>query len=276
MSMKNWTKVKFAFSEVNTILGVVSAFLTVICLIDFNKLFPKLSTRIYIVCGIFLIAFLIAGIKAIFTRNVEVNLGDGRSAVIECGDLFNCGDVVVIPVNDSFDTIVNDTIIAKKSVHGQFVTRFFSNQLEELDNQIERALINIRPAGMYSEQKKGKKPYYPIGTTIVVRSGGKDYYLLALTHFKGDAVQPDLEGYYMAILRLMEYLDAHVSGRQIYLPLIGSGLARLGRRKQQVLENLLCVLKMSRTTMVGKIHIVLHKNDLGKINLHNICIANKV
>lgn len=132
--MNKWTRIKFAFSEVNTILGVVSAFLTTICVIDFSELCPELSMRICIVCGIFIVAFLAAFIKTMCTRRVKVDLNDGRMAIVECGDLFSGGEVIVIPVNDSFDTIVDDIIIAKKSIHGQFVKRFFDNHVEEISS----------------------------------------------------------------------------------------------------------------------------------------------
>lgn len=268
--MKKWTMLEHALSETKTILGVISAFMTIICLIDFNSIFPELHVRIIIVCGIFFIAFLAAVIKTISTRRVEVDLGEGRTAVVEYGDLFERGDTVVIPVNDSFDTIADDITISKNSVHGQFVKHFYEDNTEELNRLIAGELKGISPLGEYGDEKRGNKVFYPLGTVICIRTGNKKYYWVATTHFKGNCIQPDLQGYYLAILKLMEYLNAHTSGKDVYMPLIGSGLTRLDKTKQLILENFLTILKMSKTSMVGKVHIVLYKGDLKEFNLHKI------
>lgn len=268
MKEKVWPMIKFAFSEVNTILGVVGAFLTVICLIDVNALFPELLTRVLLVIIIFTVAFLASLIKTVMTKKISVDLGDGRKGSVEFGDLFEKADQIVIPVNDSFDTQVDDILIAKGSVHGQFVTRLFERNVNDLNRMIERELKGIESAGTYGEEKSGNKIYYPLGTAITIITAGKTYYLVALTHFEKNVVKPDLQGYYAALLSLIGFLNERTAGRPVYLPLLGSGLARLGREKELMLENILTVLRMSETAIVGELCIVLHRSDWGKINLH--------
>lgn len=269
--MKKWIIFQHAFDETKTILGVVSAFLTIICLIDFSEIFPQLWIRVLIVCIIFSGAFLAAVLEILFTRWVEVDLGEGRSAVVEYGDLFDTGEHIVIPVNDAFDTLADDTLIAKNSVHGQFIKRYYEDNTEELDTLIAGKLNGVTSLGTYDDDKKGNKTYYPLGTTINIRIGNQNFHLTAVTHFKGNNVHPDLEGYYMAILHLIEYLNSHTSKNDVYLPLIGSDRARLGKTKQFILENLLMILKMSRTPM-PKIHIVLYKRDAKEFNLRKLLL----
>lgn len=42
------------------------------------------------------------------------------------GDVLKERGIIVIPVNNYFDTIVDDVIISKKSVHGQFVLQYLA------------------------------------------------------------------------------------------------------------------------------------------------------
>lgn len=144
----------------------------------------------------------------------------------------------------------------------------FERNVDDLNWMIEKELSGIEPAGTCGEEKYGNKTYYPLGTAITVLVAGKTYYLVALTHFEKNTVKPDLEGYYTALLSLIAFLNDRTAGRPVYLPLLGSGLARLGREKELILDNLLSVLRMSETAIVGELCIVLHRGDWGKINLH--------
>lgn len=266
MKRKKWYIIKYACSETYTILGIIGVFLAIICLVDFNAIITEMWKRGICVILIFAVAFAVALLKTVMKTRVLVDLENGRSAVIEFGDLFEGEDNIVIPVNDSFDTLVDDIVVAKKSIHGQFIKQ--ARDICWLEQKIEEELKKIVPEGMYGDDKSGKKLYYPLGTTITISVSGKKYYLTALTHFKGNSVETNLLGYYMAILSLIEYLNEHTAGGSTYIPLLGGGLARLGKTKEHELENLLAVLRMSQTPMVGKIHIRLNTDLRDQINLH--------
>ncbi len=45
---------------------------------------------------------------------------DNTDTKIEFGDIFKESGLIVIPVNEYFDTIIDDRIIAKNTLHGQF------------------------------------------------------------------------------------------------------------------------------------------------------------
>lgn len=267
MREKQWSAIKYIWGEANVILSVAGVFVTIICLIDFNSIVPKLWVRVLCVIIIFVISFLGAVLKITCVEHVEVDLENSRRAVLEFADLFNEDDQIVIPVNDSFDTIVDDVLIARKSVHGQFVIRYFENNTEYLDDLIKKALKGYKTEGSYEKEKLGNRDYYPLGTTITIQAAGKTFYLTALTHFNGCTVEPDLAGYYEAILRLFEYLNKMTAGKAVCMPLLGGGLARLGRTKEHILENLLSILKMNKTALPDKIHICLDKQLKEQINL---------
>lgn len=257
---------RFALGEVYTFLGVFSTLLTIICLIDFSELVPDFAGRIVCVVIVFAVSYGMAVIRVASTKQTVVDLENGREAVLEYGDLFTSGDRIVIPVNDSFDTLVDDVLIAKSSIHGQFVLKYFEGREKELDRIIEKGLERVKVAGRYTN-KNGKPLYYPPGTVVPVRVGEKTFYLLALTHFRGNTVEPNMKIYYTAVLTLLEYLNKATAGAPVYIPLLGSGLARINREKENELANLLSILRMSRVKIVGGIHIVLHPDMRGKVNI---------
>lgn len=270
MKLKNI--LKYALSETYTILGVLSTFLAVICLVDFNELFPQLGIRALCVLAIFGVSYLAALVKVLLANRATVNLENNREAVLEFGDLFECEDQIVIPVNDSFDTLVNDIVIAKTSIHGQFVLKYFGGQEGELDRIITEQLTRagVCPVGEYnSGEKGGKLKFYPPGTTVPVTVAGKTFYLMAMTHFKGNRVQPDMKMYYTAVLSMLEYLDGCAAGRPVYMPFLGNGLAGIMREKENELVNLLSVLKMSQMR-IKNIHIVLHSDMRWRMDLSHI------
>lgn len=266
--MKLGKILRFALDETYTILAVLGTFLTVTALIDFNELFPELGTRAVCIVLMFAVSYVIGILKVLFTTKHSVDLGNGRSAVLEFGDLFEKEDQIVIPVNDCFDTLVDDVLISGKSIHGQFIQKYFGGNTAELDRLIDQQLQNVPAAGQYQAgEKRGKLPYYPPGTVVTVSVRGKEFYLVALTHFSGNVVQPDLKMYYLAVLALLEHLNQRASGRTVYMPFLGAGLARLGRDKDTELNHLLCILKMSSVNITGDIHIVLHSSMRDKIHL---------
>jgi hypothetical protein len=62
---------------------------------------------------------------------------------IEFGDLFNKDGWKIIPVNDFFDSLVNESIVSSKSLHGQMIKRFWSGNGIDWDNQVEKSLNGL-------------------------------------------------------------------------------------------------------------------------------------
>lgn len=59
---------------------------------------------------------------------------------IEEGDLFDKKGIIVIPVNEYFDTHIGDGIISSNSIHGKFVNSIFKDRIDELNTIITDAL----------------------------------------------------------------------------------------------------------------------------------------
>ena len=95
--------------------------------------------------------------------------------------------IVVIPVNNCFDTIVGDGVVSAKTIHGQWIKNMNKHGVStaKLDKIIGQAIIDqgLQPTKVYTrkEKSKGKLERSPIGTVLPIAGGnGLTYYLLAL------------------------------------------------------------------------------------------------
>ena len=73
-------------------------------------------------------------------KKINIRITEIFQLTVEEANLFDQKGVMVIPVNDYFDTHVGDGIIDPKSVHGQFINKLFNNRLDELDQKIANSL----------------------------------------------------------------------------------------------------------------------------------------
>jgi len=139
---------------------------------------------------LFLGLFTLALIYALYTNRskgkIELSLSDKVKAKIFFGDLFKSNEIIVIPVNEYFDTTVDDKIISSKTVHGKFIQRFFGGNEAELKKQIKKELTRYEAVETNSERKSGNKNKYPLGTLCEVKKGSKVFYLVALTRFNSN------------------------------------------------------------------------------------------
>lgn len=122
-------------------------------------LFYLLSSIVFCVC---------ASVFVVYCYNKNCNsieIMAGKSMiVVEYGDIFEYEDPVVIPVNRSFDTSVNEQIVSEKSLHGQFINRYFSEDLSNLEEQIGSQLEGFDP----KTKDEQKRRQYPVGVVVSV------------------------------------------------------------------------------------------------------------
>lgn len=220
-----------------------------------------------------LMVIIIAGISMVYTLNIchkEIFRSTTNCVLeVEYGDIFSSdAEIRVIPVNCCFDTIVDEKIISKKSLHGMLISQHlkklsyigFCQKLDEKLRQIESTEI--------VERVTGKANRYPIGTVIELDDGDITYYLLALTKLDEDNhASCSVNDYYQAIISLMEYYDRHGQGRTMAVPVIGAGFSRLNMTEQVLLETLVSTIKMLQAYMRGKIRIVVHSEKKNSVSI---------
>lgn len=180
------------------------------------------------------------------------NLAEGRkllwrygsgSLSVEVGDLFSKAfgrrrknkNIVVIPVESSFDTVVTsgcETIgkprISSRTLHGQWLQRMYAcgETPESLD---ERIASNLNLRGILPSAVADGRNRYPIGTVAVVENDKALFFLLAISDFNELNVTKSCpDAVLAAIGALVDTYDAMGQGLDLYLPLMGTGLSRVG------------------------------------------------
>lgn len=190
---------------------------------------------------------------------------------IRFGDLYAArDDHLAIPVNDGFDGELGDTI-APKSVHGQFIQRFYGGNQRAFESACDDLLPKAQgqPSG-----RKGRRFAYSIGTTAALPLEGRKAFLFALTNTDALTLKAraDVPMMWEALSCLWKCVRNHSNGHAVCLPLVGAGQSGIGIEPKHLLRLiLLSILVATRDGEVSKrIIIVLHPDLFDKIDLRSI------
>ena len=128
-------------------------------------------------------------------------------------------------------------------------------------------------AGYNEKRERGKKVKFKLGTIIKY----KDYLLVAFTKFDNqNRANLTMNEYFECMINFWIEVDKVYSGKNISLPLMGSGITRLkpndSMSLQDKLEFILNTLSYSNIKLDYKttITIVLHESQSDDINLYYI------
>lgn len=186
------------------------------------------------------------------------------------------GEISVIGVNDFYDVIVDDRIIASGSLHGQYIKKIEQAQkLDDLCHTIENDTILNEPGNSttVASRKIGRQIQYELGSVVEFES----YILAAFTKFDANNEAWLTAGEYVGFwMRFWANIDKIYAGRTINIPLMGAGITRFKNgkpTKQELLEIMLWTLKISgfHNTYAGKgINFVIYPADTGEINFYRI------
>lgn len=191
---------------------------------------------------------------------------------IGIGDIFEEKDFKVIAFNEYYDTQVDDIIIRKGSINGQYILRNYPD-VTVLDTLISTDSHATEYVVEECERKAGKSSKYKLGTIIK----NEDFFLLAFSHFdKDNRAFLDINDYISCLMNMWNECDIHYGGQTVVLPLLGSGITRFHEYEnitdQELLELLIWTFKVSRIRFQypAKAKIVLTQNCMDKINLYDI------
>lgn len=199
----------------------------------------------------------------------------GMEVNIKRGDLFKETGVIVIGVNDFFDTIVDDTHISSRSLHGMMILKHWGGNVGDLDRQIQNGLASnvfeyVKRDGIAKEKR------YPLGTSVLVKdSHGKRFLLVALTRTNAvtHRTHAELRDLYDAVKGSLTVARETANGDPVSLPLMGGGNARI-KAPEQALFNVMLPSILSECLenekVSSQINIVLHPNSLKGLNLFAI------
>lgn len=250
------------------VIGVVSALLTIFSSVnaEFSTYYTGYVVPTYV--GIAVISLIISLIITRERNSICVKISDRVKLNVKYGDIFSENGIVVIPVNDFFDVLVDDEVISRNTLHGKLVEKYFSDDIDFLNSEIKSKL------GEYSgelvpSREHGNKVRYPLGTTVKIQKDNQVFFLVAFTRFdeKNRAQLTNLE-YQGAVIKIIDFIENNSNGYLINIPLLGSGHSGVKASKQRLLEFLIFSLKIKdNLTLVNGINIVLAKPLKKEISL---------
>jgi len=257
-------------------IGVTSAFFTIIgliCASDISSFFDKNENyKIYFIIIVGALNLCFAGFSIRRKNKLSLDITKKVHANVYYNDLFQSKGIIVIPVNDYFDTIVDDKIISSNTIHGKFINKFFKDNEKELKQKINKSLSSIEAIETNLSRKQGNKKRYPLGTVAIVKQVDKTFFLLALTKFNANhRAEITKSEYQRVIMQLFDFTEQHSQGFKINIPLIGNGHSGTELSEQKLLEFILFSITLhDKLTLSNGVDIILHKDVKDKIDLNKI------
>lgn len=221
---------------------------------------------------ILLIIYLILWIKANIQKQTKLNI-NSSTMIIKTGDIFEEDGLKVIAFNEYFDTLVDNRIIAEKTLNGVYLKSKI-NSISELDKQIDtNKALEERIIDVNDTRLSGKKKKYKLGTIYE----NNDYLLTAFTKFDNDnRAYLYMNEYINFLLNFWNEVDIIYAGRSISIPLLGSGITRFKEydnvTEQELLDLLIWSFKVSKIkfTYPSKVSIIIHESKKHKINFYKL------
>ena len=207
-------------------------------------------------------------------KSLSITINEILKVNIKVGDLFSYKNhLVVIPVNEYFDTIVDNKVIAKSSIHGQFITKYFTDS-NEAQKSIQNELAKLSDPQFSIGQRSLELPQkkYKLGTAISIIKDDIKFLLVAFTHFDNDncayldndEIQPVINQTYSAI-------RSHANGLPVVMPVLGTGLAKIAITPKKMLQYLLLNLEISRPDKrPSEVDFIIYSKDKNKYNLSQL------
>lgn len=202
---------------------------------------------------IYVILFLYYKLKkevSITINNTKVN--------IFFGDIFKMEGKKVIAFNEYFDTLVDENVIASRSLNGQLINRYLPAETIDSSILLDTTLIK---GEFNSKRKLGKSQKYKLGQI----HGIKEWCLLAFSRFNSkNEAELNANEYADCLLEMWKNLNVEYAQQSIFIPLLGDGITRIRDNmaisKQDLLETMLFTLKISMKTFKepSEINIVLY------------------
>ena len=92
--------------------------------------------------------------------------------------------------------------------------------------------------------------------------------MLALSSFDdNNNAQSSKEKLGKAISGLIDFYDKHAQGYKMCVPIMGTGLSRIGLSEQEALEIILSIIKLNSGKIHGEITIVIYNKNRDKLSI---------
>ncbi len=233
------------------------------------------QTMLIILCILFFALYFLLWIRTKATKKIILKINTSNVEIGNGDIFFEDNALKVISFNEYFDTKVDDIVISKNSLNGQYIKKFYDNTIDTLDSIISsdtNLAKNI--VSNNNNRSSGKHIKYKLGTICVAPD---NYLLTALTHFdKDNKGYLTINDYIEFLFNFWKEIDKVYAGRTIVIPILGSGITRFigyeNITEQELLELIVWTFKVSHVkfTYPSKLKIVIYKGKSNQINLFRL------
>lgn len=287
----NIIPITFLFIKIAT--AIYSFLAIVLAFISLDELgMTGLLDKILLMLGLLVVSFAVSSVLIVFVFKKKRIWSNGKNRVYASyGDLIkyafkiNERKIIVIPVNDTFETIVdtggeyvNKPLVSPNTIHGIWVERICENLNITPETLNKRIQDNLKMNGYKSiktykriEKKRGNLESYSLGTVAVIDGeNNTTFYLLAISEFDSNnnahATKSQIR---TATEDLIDFYDRNGQSHPLYMPLMGTGLARAGLTHLQSLKIIKSCILTSEEKINGSINIIVYKGDRDKLSIFN-------
>ena len=250
--------------------GISAIFLFVDIPADF-KLKIGISIAVFI-----LLVYIVIWWKANGLQNVSLNI-DGSTVSIKTGDIFSQDGLKVIAFNEYFDTLVDDRVIAKRSLNGIFIEKYLDISVSQFDQYLSEFPFDENEILDRSVKRRiGKSVRYRLGTIFLY----KDFILTAFSRFddnnKAYLTMPE---YLEFLINFWDSVNRVYAQKSVSTTIFGSGITRIKGHKnisdEELLKIMLWTFRISemRFKYPAKLTIVIHPEKIDQINLLDVMSA---
>ncbi len=267
---KYYWKCRFSWRSLfGSVLAALGIFVTLVEIT--TSLYPtfvenvKSSFSVFIILGV-LWSFWETRAKLSFAHRL-----DNRDISIQVcvADMFKVSGEYIISSNTTFETTLDKNFISKKSIQGQFTTKFYDN-IGHLDGDLEEALKD-RQFEIDSSRTKGKNKKYPIGTVAKITPKNKTAYFVALAEINSHGnTKATYEGLKNVLATLWDFLIDHGNMEPIVLPVLGSGFSRINQKREDIIYEIIdsFVAACSARKFCERLILVIHPKDLTSCDIN--------
>lgn len=187
--------------------------------------------------------------------------------------------VIVIPVNSSFDTVVEDDqsivdrIVEGSSIHGQWLKKYGPDQksINKIDKDISKYIEDKKMIPIdYLANKRGKKEVYKLGSHVYVERDDYSFLLFALTEFDehNKVVKKDADVFADLMKELMDITD-ECAGKHVYIPVMGTKIALFGLNELSSFEYIKNAALNKKNSLRATISIVIFEDNRDKVSIYD-------
>lgn len=243
-----------------TAVGMISTVLSILGISLGNWIGSSVWIGIGVVLLVSLVIYLLAYfiIGEIFRKSINLTIRQ-TPVSISCGDIFESSGWRVIGCDTHFDTRVDDTVISKKSLHGQLVLAHGKK------DEIEAAIgAEAKRLGL---QKKSDGLYdFPLGTVIRYDSSvdNQTYLMLAMTELNTQyEAHTNMAVFEHMLMKMWKEIGRVYARYDVVLPVLGTGISRFDdgpKDTEALLRCMLCTLNSSGVSLNSEVKVVVFGN----------------